>query len=193
MWSSRSRIFIAADARGEDCYAVNLSGASLGASRLIAFIHERVKQCPNPARLCFEITETSAISNLAQVGEIIGELRQLGCLFSLDDFGTGMASFDYLRSLPVDFLKIDGSFIKDIADNPISLAMVRAVNDIAHLMGMRTVAEFVENHQIATVLRGIGIDYLQGYAFGRPHFFMAADLSRTDPHSIDTVQFVVNG
>ncbi len=185
--------FIAADARGNDCYAVNLSGASLGDERLIAFIHERVKQCPNPARLCFEITETSAISNLAQVGEIIGELRQLGCLFSLDDFGTGMASFDYLRSLPVDFLKIDGSFIKDIADNPISLAMVRAVNDIAHLMGMRTVAEFVETHQIATVLRGIGIDYLQGYAFGRPHFFMAADLARTDPHSIDTVQFVVNG
>ena len=185
--------YIAANADGDDCYAINLSGASLGDERLIAFIHERVKQCVKPARLCFEITETSAISNLTQVGDIIRELRQLGCRFSLDDFGTGMASFDYLRSLPVDFLKIDGSFIKDIVDNPISLAMVRAVNDIAHLMGMRTVAEFVENQETAALLRGIEIDYLQGFAFGRPQLFMAADIERTDPHSMDTVQFAVNG
>lgn len=184
--------FLLADVKGVDCYAINLSGASLGDERLIAFLHERVKQCPNPARLCFEITETSAISNLTQVREIIGELRSLGCQFSLDDFGTGMASFDYLRSLPVDFLKIDGSFIKDIADNPISLAMVRAVNDIAHLMGMRTVAEFVENHAIATVLRGIGIDYLQGYAYGRPRFFMPGDDVEQEFHSGSTLQFVAN-
>jgi diguanylate cyclase (GGDEF)-like protein len=185
--------FLVADIHGVDCYAINLSGASLGDERLIAFLHERVKMCPNPTRLCFEITETSAISNLTQVREIIGELRGLGCQFSLDDFGTGMASFDYLRSLPVDFLKIDGSFIKDIADNPISLAMVRAVNDIAHLMGMRNVAEFVESHAIASVLRGIGIDYLQGYAFGRPQFFMPGDCDDQDAFSRDTVQFVVNG
>jgi len=184
--------YLVADVDGADCYAINLSGVSLGDERLIAFLHERVKLCPDPARLCFEITETSAISNLAQVREIIGELRNLGCRFSLDDFGTGMASFDYLRSLPVDFLKIDGSFIKDIADNPISLAMVRAVNDIAHLMGMRTVAEFVENHDIAKVLRGIGIDYLQGYAFGRPAFFMPGECVEQDPHSLNTVQFAVN-
>jgi diguanylate cyclase (GGDEF)-like protein len=184
--------FLIADVDGEDCYAINLSGASLGDERVIAFLKERVSLCPEPRRLCFEITETSAISNLIQVGEIIGELRSLGCRFALDDFGTGMASFDYLRSLPVDFLKIDGSFIKDIVDNPISLAMVRAVNDIAHLMGMRTVAEFVETHDIATVLRGIDIDYLQGYAFGRPHFFMPGDCIEQDLHSIDTVQFVVN-
>ena len=95
--------------------------------------------------------------------------------------------------MPVDFLKIDGSFIKDIVDNPISLAMVRAVNDIAHLMGMRTVAEFVESHAIAVVLRGIGIDYLQGYAFGRPQFFMPGDCNDQDAFSRDTVQFVVNG
>ncbi len=167
--------YLADDSEGVDCYAINLSGASLGDERLIAFLVERVKRCANPARLCFEITETSAISNLTQVREIIGELRGLGCQFSLDDFGTGMASFDYLRSLPVDFLKIDGSFIRDIAENPISLAMVRAVNDIAHLMGMRTVAEFVESHEIASVLRGIDVDYLQGYAFGRPCFFMPGD------------------
>jgi diguanylate cyclase (GGDEF)-like protein len=185
--------YIAVDADGEDCYAINLSGNSLGDERLISFIHERVKQCAKPSRLCFEITETAAISNLTQVSDIIRELRQLGCRFSLDDFGTGMASFDYLRSLPVDFLKIDGSFIKDIVDNPISLAMVRAVNDIAHLMGMRTIAEFVENQQIAALLRDIDIDYLQGFAFGRPQLFMPADLEKTDPHSIHTVQFVVNG
>ena len=104
-----------------------------------------------------------------------------------------MASFDYLRSLPVDFLKIDGSFIKDIDQNPISLAMVRAVNDIAHLMGMQTVAEFVESHEIANVLRALGIDYLQGYAFGRPHFFMPGNVACDDIHSVNTVQFVANG
>ena len=185
--------YISADPQGDDCYAINLSGASLGDERLLAFVHERVRQCLNPARLCFEITETSAISNLAQVGEIIAELRKLGCRFSLDDFGTGMASFDYLRSLPVDFLKIDGSFIKDIDQNPISLAMVRAVNDIAHLMGMQTVAEFVESQEIATVLRALGIDYLQGYAFGRPQFFMPGDVLGEGRHSVNTVQFVVNG
>ena len=185
--------YISADPQGEDCYAINLSGASLGDERLLAFVHERVQQCSNPRRLCFEITETSAISNLAQVSEIIAELRKLGCRFALDDFGTGMASFDYLRSLPVDFLKIDGSFIKDIDQNPISLAMVRAVNDIAHLMGMQTVAEFVESHEIANVLRALGIDYLQGYAFGRPHFFMPGDVACDDIHSINTVQFVANG
>lgn len=184
--------YLAADADGVDCYAINLSGASLGDERLIAFLVERVKRCAYPARLCFEITETSAISNLTQVREIISELRGLGCQFSLDDFGTGMASFDYLRSLPVDFLKIDGSFIRDIAENPISLAMVRAVNDIAHLMGMRTVAEFVESQQIASVLRGIDVDYLQGYAFGRPSFFMPDDIDEHLVTHIDTVQFVAN-
>jgi diguanylate cyclase (GGDEF)-like protein len=185
--------YLADDPDGADCYAINLSGASLGDERLLAFLIERVKRCQNPARLCFEITETSAISNLTEVREIIAELRGLGCQFSLDDFGTGMASFDYLRSLPVDFLKIDGSFIRDIADNPISLAMVRAVNDIAHLMGMRTVAEFVETQQIATVLRGIDIDYLQGYAFGRPRFFMPGDCDHEQVTHLDTVQFVANG
>ena len=167
------------------------SGASLGDERLIGFIQERVAQCERADRLCFEITETSAISNLAEVGDLIEGLRRLGCRFSLDDFGTGMASFDYLRSLPVDYLKIDGSFIKDIHTNPISHAMVRAVNDIAHLMGMQTIGEFVESEPIAEVLRGIGVDYLQGYAFGRPQFFMEADVMDPNLFSIDTVRFAL--
>ncbi|MGE0859970.1 MAG: putative bifunctional diguanylate cyclase/phosphodiesterase [Gammaproteobacteria bacterium] len=178
------------DPEGDDVYGINLSGASLGDDRLLAHVHERVRRCVAPARLCFEITETSAISNLAQVSEIIRELRALGCGFALDDFGTGMASFDYLRSLPVDFLKIDGSFIKDIDENPISHAMVRAVHDIAHLMGMRTIAEYVETEAIATVLRGIGIDYLQGYHYGRPAFFMAGDEEPNERLSRNTVQFL---
>lgn len=181
--------YLESDAQGDDVYGINLSGASLGDDRLLAHVHERVRRCAQPARLCFEITETSAISNLAQVGEIIRELRALGCGFALDDFGTGMASFDYLRSLPVDFLKIDGSFIKDIDQNPISHAMVRAVHDIAHLMGMRTIAEYVETEAIARVLRDIGIDYLQGYHYGRPMFFMPGDEDANERLSRNTVQF----
>lgn len=153
----------------DECIAINLSGASLGDDRFMDFVTAMVEaHRPLAARLCFEITETSAIANLGRVTDFIHALKALGCQFSLDDFGTGMASFDYLRSLPVDFLKIDGSFIKDIASNPISHAMVRAVNDVAHIMNMKTIAEFVENEQIATVLAALGIDYLQGYAFGRP-------------------------
>jgi len=158
----------------QDIYATNLSANSLTNERLIDFVHDAVKNSPHASRLCFEITETQAIANLDYVADFIKHMKTMGCRFSLDDFGTGMASFDYLRSLPVDYLKIDGSFITDIDHNPISLAMVRAVNDIAHLMGIETIAEFVESEAIANVLREIKVDYLQGYALGKPGFFMGS-------------------
>jgi EAL domain-containing protein (putative c-di-GMP-specific phosphodiesterase class I) len=99
---------------------------------------------------------------------LVIELRNLGCKFALDDFGSGLSSFSYLKSLPIDYLKIDGSFIMDIVNDPVDRAMVEAIREVSHIMGVKTVAEWVENEETAEVLRSIGIDYAQGYFFGRP-------------------------
>ena len=119
-------------------------------------------------KVCFEITETAAIANLDSAIQLINSLKGLGCKFSLDDFGSGLSSFAYLKKLPVDFLKIDGSFVKEIADNPIDLAMVKSIAEIGRVLGKETIAEFVENEAIMEKLREIGVDYAQGYGIGRP-------------------------
>ena len=154
--------------------AINLSGASLAAENFLDFIllQQDLHQIALSS-ICFEITETAAIANLPQAVEFIANLRVLGCRFSLDDFGSGMASFGYLKHLPVDFLKIDGSFVKDILNNPIDHAMVEAINQIGHVMGKKTIAEFVEDDAIFERLKVIGVDYAQGYGIGRPEPFHA--------------------
>ena len=114
------------------------------------------------------MTETAAIANLEHAGRFIGTLKALGSRFALDDFGSGLSSFAYLKTLPVDFLKIDGMFIRDIHEDPIHLAMVQSINEVGHLMGMQTVAEFVENDAIVDVLRTVGVDYAQGYGICPP-------------------------
>ncbi|MCX7814637.1 MAG: EAL domain-containing protein, partial [Tepidimonas ignava] len=121
-----------------------------------------------PGALCFEITETAAVANLSKVAHFIGEVKRLGCLFALDDFGSGLSSFAYLKNLPVDFLKIDGSFVKDIETDPIDLAMVQAINTIGHVMGLRTIAEYVSSEAIWLRLQELGVDCGQGYFLGRP-------------------------
>jgi EAL domain-containing protein (putative c-di-GMP-specific phosphodiesterase class I) len=121
-----------------------------------------------PRKICFEITETAAITNLARASRFMLELKDLGCRFALDDFGTGLSSYTYLKQLPVDFLKIDGSFVRDIVDSPIDFAMVKSINEIGHALGKTTVAEFVENDAILTKLAQIGVDYVQGYFVGPP-------------------------
>lgn len=119
-------------------------------------------------KLCFEITETSVISNMLQAKRFISSLKELGCRFALDDFGSGMSSFGYLKNLPVDYLKIDGSLVRDCARDPIDLAMVKSINDIGHIMQMETIAEWVEDEQTQEVLKTLGVDYVQGYAMGKP-------------------------
>ena len=148
-------------------YSVNLSGTSLGDDSLHDYIVEQfVEHDIAPEQICFEITETAVIANLIKAQDFMAGLKTLGCRFSLDDFGSGLSSFAYLKALPVDFLKIDGVFIRDIAHNAINRAMVKAINEVGHVMGIRTVAEYVEDGPTLDVVRELGVDYAQGYAVG---------------------------
>jgi diguanylate cyclase (GGDEF)-like protein/PAS domain S-box-containing protein len=149
--------------------SLNLSGVTLSDESMLPFITEQFQRWQIPThKLCFEITETAAISNLSHATNFIHQLKEQGCLFSLDDFGSGLSSFAYLKNLPVDFLKIDGLFVKDILDDEVDLAMVKSINEVAHVMNKKTIAEFVENEQILSLLKTLGIDYGQGFAIGRP-------------------------
>jgi EAL domain-containing protein (putative c-di-GMP-specific phosphodiesterase class I) len=121
--------------------------------------------------ICFEITETTVISNLEKAQHFMRILRAIGCRFSLDDFGSGLSSFAYLKNLEVDFLKIDGMFIKNIANSKIDRAMVESINNVGHVMGLHTVGEFAENQEIIDILREIGVDYAQGYGVAMPILF----------------------
>src|SRR5690606_4815761 len=150
-------------------FSINLSAMSMNDEGLVSYLRERFRaHRVDPRQVTFEVTETSAIANLTQSSRMMHELKNLGCRFSLDDFGTGMSSFAYLKHLPVDFVKIDGSFVKDMDTDPIDREMVSSINNMAHVMGMRTVAEFVESQAIIRWLSSIGVDFGQGYGIGRP-------------------------
>ncbi|WP_304640037.1 ammonium transporter [Pseudomonas sp.] len=163
-------------------YSINLSAASLGEQGFLDFVLETIArhQVP-PAVICFEITETSAIANLSRALTFMQRLKAIGCCFALDDFGSGLSSFAYLKNLPVDFLKIDGVFVKDIDTDPIARAMVASINTIGHEMGLKTVAEFVENGEILERLKMLGVDYAQGYHIGRPRPLSELDGVRMMP------------
>ncbi|NER00006.1 MAG: EAL domain-containing protein [Cyanothece sp. SIO2G6] len=150
-------------------YCVNLSGASINDDQFIEFLGHQLQQHDvDPKILCFEITETVAISNLYRAANFILELKKLGCHFALDDFGSGMSSFAYLKHLPVDYLKIDGNFVKDALTDDVLAAMLEAINNIGHLMGLKTIAEYVENQDILDRMKTLGIDYVQGYVIDYP-------------------------
>ena len=149
--------------------SINLSGQSLGDDKFLPFVIEQFQMSGLDAtKICFEITETAAIASYSQANRFINALKELGCKFALDDFGTGLSSFGYLKHFPVDFLKIDGSFVKEILHDPIDREMVRSINEIGHLTGKQTIAEFAENEEIITMLRGMGVDYAQGYGVAEP-------------------------
>lgn len=163
-------------------WAINLSGHSLCDDQFIEFImNEMQKPGVNPKRICFEITETAAVANLSRAMELMTQLKVMGCQFALDDFGSGLSSFTYLKNLPVDFLKIDGSFIKDMVDDPMDRAMVESINQIGHLMGLKTIAEFVESDAILEELKTLRIDYVQGYGIHRPELLVAAQSQENTP------------
>jgi len=150
-------------------FAINLSGQSLGDKDILRFIEEEIETSGVPSKsLCFEVTESAAISNRENAQELIDALRNRGCRFSLDDFGAGLSSFAYLKNFKIDTLKIDGSFIRDIADNKISESMVAAITQVARVMELDTVAEYVENIEAKELITKLGVDFAQGHAVGRP-------------------------
>ena len=148
---------------------INLSGQSLGDEEFLKFVNRQFEMTDiPPEKICFEITETVAIANFSAAISFIAKHKERGCKFALDDFGTGLSSFAYLKDLPVDILKIDGTFVKDIPDNAINFAIVKSIHGIAHVMGKKTVAEHVEDEVTLEKLRELGVDYAQGYAIGMP-------------------------
>ncbi len=150
-------------------HSINLSGTSINDESFLHFLQNLFQQyAVLPSSICFEITETSAIGNLNQASEFMMTLRDLGCKFALDDFGSGMSSFGYLKQLPIDFLKIDGSFVRDIETDTTARAIVQSIHHVGHVMGIETIAEFVENDAIVAHLQEMGIDYLQGYGIAMP-------------------------
>ncbi|MFK5985976.1 MAG: EAL domain-containing protein [Pseudomonadota bacterium] len=150
--------------------SINLSGNSIVDPNFIYFITQKLTENKIDAtKICFEVTETVAINNLLFASRFIDTLKEMGCVFSLDDFGSGMSSFGYLKQLNVDFLKIDGQFIKDILLDPIDEAMVNSINEIGHIMGLQTIAEYVESDEIYNKIKSMGIDFAQGYGLARPH------------------------
>lgn len=152
-----------------DMCAINLSGQSMGDRDFVHFLMDKIRSSGLPThKLCLEITETAAIGNMSEAIRLCTRLKALGCVISLDDFGSGLSSFGYLKRLPVDIIKIDGMFVRDINDDEMDLAMVKAINELAKTMGKQTVAEFVETPQILARLEALGVDYAQGYLFGQP-------------------------
>ena len=148
---------------------INLSGQSVGNEEVLEFLLKQLDTRGIPAeKLCFEITETAAASDIVSATRFINAVKQRGCYFALDDFGSGVSSFNYLKHLPVDFLKIDGAFVREMATNSIDYAMVRSINEIGHVMGKKTIAEFVEDTNTLGKLRNVGVDFAQGYGVGRP-------------------------
>ena len=149
--------------------AINLSGATLGDDRLLPYISELFDRFDiPPSDICFEITETTAIANMVTARNLITQLKKMGCQFALDDFGSGMASFGYLKDLEVDYIKIDGSFVTDFLRDPVDQAVVKAINNIGHVMGVSIIAEHVDDPALLEALRDIGVDYAQGFGIGRP-------------------------
>ena len=168
-WVVEQSILWLSERKDKVLISINLSGKSLSNKDFLNFVVSRIKQHKvNPELLCFEITETAAISHLSTAIHFMNVLKKLGCSFALDDFGSGLSSFSYLTSLPVDYLKIDGTFVMDIDKDPMHHAMVKSINEVGQVMGIKTIAEFAASEAIIDSLRDVGVDHAQGYAVARP-------------------------
>jgi len=168
-----------------DFISINLSGHSLTDATMMDFIVTKFNEYKlEGQKICFEITETAAISRLSMAENFILKLKSLGCQFALDDFGSGLSSFGYLKNLSVDYLKIDGMFVKDMVDDKIDHAMVKSINEIGHIMRMKTIAEFVESDKIKDLLKELGVDYAQGYAIHKPQPFKEIIENEIDPKKL---------
>ena len=151
------------------CFAVNISGQSLGDAEFATFMESTLRDAGLPlALLSFEVTETAAVANIVRAEALIRRLRELGCAVALDDFGRGLSSLTYLKTLPVTHLKIDGSFVRDVVTDERSHAMLSAIVQLARAMGLETVAECVESDAIRQAIRDLGVSYGQGFSIGRP-------------------------
>lgn len=172
-WVIRAALAKLAAHKDHSVCFINLSGSSVGDESLADYVKARVEESGVTATdVCFEITETAAIANLAHAEAMIDDIRKLGCQFALDDFGSGMSSFTYLKHLPVDYLKIDGTFVRHMDRDPIDRAMVEAINNIGQVMGIQTIAEYVENQATVELLAGMGVNYAQGYWIERPQLWV---------------------
>ena len=162
-------------------HSINLSSDTLNDDSFVGFLEEMLAEFQlDPHRICFEITETAAIANLTQVASIMRRLKQLGFRFALDDFGSGMSSFVYLKQLPVDYLKIGGSLVSEINRDKVALATLKSINDISHIMGLATVAEYVCDSEILRTVQTLNIDYCQGFIIGKPRPFMPVNQPPTE-------------
>lgn len=157
-------------------YAINLSAQALGDENFLDFVVDNIKTYKqDPSGLCFEITENVALADLKHVANFISTLKELGCRFSMDDFGSGLSSFSYLKDIPLDYLKIDGRLVKDMITDPIDHAMVEAIHNIGHVMELKTIAEWVENEKTMRLLEEMGVDYVQGFWLAKPHLIDRAN------------------
>jgi EAL domain-containing protein (putative c-di-GMP-specific phosphodiesterase class I) len=175
-WVIRTAFRVLAERRASGkpigTYAINLSGASIGDDQFLDYVRENFARFHLPhSAICFEITETTAVTSLSKAADFIGALREPGCRFALDDFGVGVSSFTYLKQLPVDFLKIDGSFVQNMLQDPVDAAMVEAIHRIGRVMGKQTIAESVETAATLDALRSVGVDFAQGNAIAPPVMF----------------------
>lgn len=181
-WVARKTMQLQAELpehHGGISFAINLSGINIGNNKMLENLGNLIRDTgTNPERIIFEITETAAVSDFSTANQFINAIRDLGCKFSLDDFGSGFASFYYLKQFPVDYVKIDGSFIRNLANSPDDQIFVRAMVDIARAYGKKTVAEFVENAESLELLRQFGVDYAQGYHIGKPASYAETFLPR---------------
>jgi EAL domain-containing protein (putative c-di-GMP-specific phosphodiesterase class I) len=152
-----------------DGFSINLSGESLNSEEFLDFLKHTLASSKVPLeKITFEITETVAASSFRFTQQFIKQIRRFNCKFSLDDFGSGYSSYSYLKSLSIDYLKIDGVFVKDILNNPADVAIVRSIHEVANSLGLKTIAEYVENDEILALLKEIGINYAQGWGIQQP-------------------------